>query len=186
MARYLPGFEIEQGKSMTTTTNPIEGAIVEQATAALTALGQERDEAIEAVRASYAVREERIRNIVEGLAAQPVPEPAPKAEPVVNNGTNGHAEAPAVAGLSVGKDRLKKIEGYVKKRGSARQADIQRDLGFNSGTISVGLRILAEQGKMRKGLNEDGSDQKVKGSTIWFHTSPSVAKGRRAEEAAAA
>lgn len=181
---------------MTTTADlPIENGIVEQANAALKALSVERDEALEAIRASYSTREERIRSIIEGLATEPTPtapepEPsraAPSTKSESSNGSNGAENGTVtVAGLSVGKDRLKKIEGYVKKRGSARQADIQRDLGFNSGTVSVGLRILAEQGKMRKGVNEDGSDQKVKGSTIWFHTSPSVAKGRRTQEAAAA
>lgn len=53
------------------------------------------------------------------------------------------------------------IFDYLKKHGTARQADIAKDLQLNSGTASLALRQLQDDGAVSP------QDQKDRGSVVW-------------------
>lgn len=62
------------------------------------------------------------------------------------------------------------IFDYLKKHGTARQADIARDLRLNSGTVSVALRQLEDDGHVM------AQDLKDRGSVVWDFTGNSRAQ----------
>ena len=62
---------------------------------------------------------------------------------------------------AVGEDNIKAVGDYLKFKGNARQQDIVADLGKNSGTISMALKVLEE----RKQAKPTG--QRVNRSNEW-------------------
>lgn len=64
--------------------------------------------------------------------------------------------------LSISEDRLGKVIAYLDKHPRVRQSELVDRLSFNSGTVSVALRVLAEQGKVQKIETEKGSNEWIK------------------------
>ena len=65
--------------------------------------------------------------------------------------------------------KLALVGEYMQKHGEARQVDIGRELKQNSGTISVALKVLADQGV----VEDTGQvDDKAK---VWRYTGPEPA-----------
>lgn len=51
----------------------------------------------------------------------------------------------------VGEDKLAQVRAYVQqhgRRGPVRQADIVKDTGLNSGTVSEAVKLMAEAGEI--------------------------------------
>lgn len=121
--------------------------VIESLEAALANIQQQR-QALDA-------REAKVQEALNGLreaAGAEVPEPPGK------NG-DGEVDKP----LSISDDRLNKVAKFVVGKGRVRQADIVSELGLNSGTVSVALRRLELDGKVRQG-------DKERGSRVWEKT----------------
>lgn len=108
-------------------------------------------------REAYRVRIAALKDLIKG---SPSPEVAVKAETKTQ-------DEPGYR-LSISDRRLGAIREYLRTHESVRQADISKHLGFNSGTISVGLRVLHEEGVVKPG----GIDH---GSRLWEYTAVPVA-----------
>jgi ribosomal protein S25 len=67
--------------------------------------------------------------------------------------------------LSISQEPLEKVANMLKQHGSLRQADVTKQTGLNSGTVSVALRVLQEQGRVHPG-------EKHRGSRMWIHNAP--------------
>jgi predicted HTH transcriptional regulator len=59
--------------------------------------------------------------------------------------------------LSISEDKLNQMLEFLRKNPKSRQADIAAKLGFNSGTVSVGLRKLKAQGAVQEAGRNNGS-----------------------------
>jgi len=116
-------------------------------------------------------REGHIKLALEGMVlGEQDSAPAP-----VSNGNNG---APR---LSIHNDRLEIVRKYMERKGVTRQVDIGKETGENSGTVSVGLRVLEQQGLVRPGEVRDGSRV-----WHWISTATQAAQEREHEEEGAA
>lgn len=62
--------------------------------------------------------------------------------------------------MQISEKRLARVRDYIVKHERARQPDIARALGENSGTVSVAMRLLARDGLVYK----DGLER---GATVW-------------------
>lgn len=101
------------------------------------------------------IREAKVREALAGLqeaAGVEVTEPD-------MGSTNGDENGDKP--LSISDERLTKVAKFVTKKGRVRQADIVAELGLNSGTVSVALRRLELDGKVRQ------ADNKERGSRVW-------------------
>lgn len=101
----------------------------------------------------------------------------------LENGGNSNNTRPAmeeVATLSISDERRQAVSDYLAKKGRARQADIAEHLGFNSGTVSVALRVLEAEGVV------DRLDEKKRGSQVWAHRQPVARRIRVASNQGAA
>lgn len=130
----------------------VDSQISEALTEALEALRKEYDE-VKLIRdqedAAFQTRMQAIQSIIEGT-----PTNIPTIGIVRSRDRASATEEPQ---LSISDERLNKILHYMKKHPHARQADIATDLGFNSGTVSVGLRKLQKDGQVEPGNSERGS-----------------------------
>jgi DNA-binding MarR family transcriptional regulator len=60
--------------------------------------------------------------------------------------------------LSISPERFEKVQQYLQKQGRAKQTALVDELKLNSGTISVALKKLEQEGKARNtGEKQDGS-----------------------------
>lgn len=66
---------------------------------------------------------------------------------------------------SIGTDRLQIVKDYLEKKGRARQADIATGTKLNTGTVSVALRTLEDEGLITR-------SEKEKGSQVWVTNKP--------------
>lgn len=86
--------------------------------------------------------------------------------------------------LNVGEHHMNAVYDYLFSKGPARQADIHKDLGLNSGTVSNALRKM-------EGLKVERLPEKLHGATVWkvSDQEPKKRRGRprkRQQEATAA
>lgn len=126
---------------------PSVPAATDSVRASLTAALQElQDEHAELVSRAARIEESatQLRNMLEGLSGISV-----RSEP--------RSGGPK---LQVSEERLERVRAYLSDHQRARQSDISKAIGENSGTVSVALRVLAREGFVVKGNLE-------KGSTVW-------------------
>lgn len=57
--------------------------------------------------------------------------------------------------LRIGEEKLEAVERYIAQHGHTRQVEIQKALRFNSGTVSVAVRLLERAGKIER-VGKDG------------------------------
>jgi len=67
-----------------------------------------------------------------------------------------HSNKPA--SLSVSNERLQKVLKYVQKHPNSRQSDITKNVKLNSGSVSVALRKLKEEGIIVKTGRDNGAN----------------------------
>lgn len=148
---------------MSITTNDVEQGLLDvlkEAQAKIQQEHQEFDQSVEQTRSVFEYREQAIESAINGLEVAFGKE--------IDFGPMPGQKAPL---LSISEKNLKAVEDYLVKRGSARQADIVADTKLNSGTVSVALRRLMEDGTVQRG-------EKERGSQTWAHLSP-VPEGER-------
>lgn len=94
--------------------------------------------------------------------------------------SNGTEATPKSLKLSVSPERLGKVLDYLDKHPRTRQTDLVKKLGLNSGTVSVALRVLEQEGTVSKAEHREGS------SNEWIkEDSPPAAKKRGSKKVAA-
>lgn len=142
---------------MATTTKTIEGdllATLKEAQERIRSERQEFDQTVEQTRGIFDYREQALESAINGLEIAFGKE--------IDFGAIPSSHQPV---LSISDKNLSKVEEYLAKRETARQADIVADTKLNSGTISVALRRLMDEGKVQRG-------EKLRGSQTWTHLSP--------------
>jgi len=77
--------------------------------------------------------------------------------------TNGRRASKKKA-YSISDDRFEKVQKYLQKHGRAKQTALVKELGLNSGTISVALK------KMEQGSEARNTGTKEDGSQVWETT----------------
>lgn len=148
--------------------NGVDAVVGATLAQAMEKLQAEREAEMEALNKRFEFRMQMLRQAEEGLKMAfgeidfgEVPEtPAPAPQPAAP--ASSEETEPK---LSISEKHLKKIEGYLADNTKARQADLVDKLGLNSGTVSVGLRVLEKSGLVKKAPKE-------RGSRVWEHAAP--------------
>jgi hypothetical protein len=110
---------------------------------------------------SLTERESLLRTTLEGLRGS----------------TNGSSPTPSSSSrLSVSDERLDKVKQYLKEHPRSKQTDLVKKLGFNSGTVSVALRLLEQNGEAKRIESDESSGKPGRRSQVWDSSSK---KGRR-------
>lgn len=79
-----------------------------------------------------------------------------------DHSSSGPREANPEPLMSISKERLERVQGFLVRQKEARQADIVAATKLNSGTVSVALRKLQVEGKAQM------ADHKERGSQVWI------------------
>jgi hypothetical protein len=68
--------------------------------------------------------------------------------------------------MSISVDKLEAVGEYLSRHGEARQADIVKELGINSGSVSVALKFLDQHHLVKRGEHRSNSQ-------VWEALTPS-------------
>lgn len=130
-----------------------EGQIVDRLTTSIAHLEKERDDKIAEIREQYEDRLTPMRNALAAMNGE------------AHRQRHPDDQRPNLSGQGISTARLDLVRKYMRKKGSARQADIAADLDLNSGAVSVAMGVLFDKGEVTP------SSDKERGSRIWYDSS---------------
>lgn len=105
---------------------------------------RESDDVLAAMEAEYIDRLARVRSGRAAIAE------ILRGTPVNGNGNgNGSAAEQPKAGARIGPEKLKRVENYLAQKRLATQVEMAKRLKMNSGSVSVALRLLAQEGRAK-------------------------------------